>query len=80
MRPFDREPAFPAHPRDVGETERFSLGYPKGAPMGTTEQADDAPAAPPVVGLRTKPGRYVFTEEGNADGWIASDYVVDPDP
>lgn len=25
----------------------------------------------------TKPGRRVFTERGNADGWISSDLVVE---
>lgn len=48
--------------------------------MGASEHADDADSTPSVVGLRTKPGRFVFTEEGNSDGWIASDLVVDPDP
>lgn len=27
---------------------------------------------------RSSPDRLVFTEEGNTDGWIATDYTVDP--
>jgi hypothetical protein len=28
----------------------------------------------------SRPGRVVFTEEDNTDGWIATDVVVDPEP
>ena len=28
----------------------------------------------------SSPGTTVFTEEGNTDGWIASDTTVDPKP
>lgn len=26
--------------------------------------------------VRTRPGRYVFTEDGNPDAWIATDIAV----
>lgn len=31
-----------------------------------------------VSALRTSPERTVFTEDGNSDGWIATDLVVEP--
>jgi hypothetical protein len=31
-----------------------------------------------VSALRTSPDRVVFTENGNADGWIATDHTVEP--
>ena len=34
-------------------------------------------AAPLVSALRTSPDRTVFTEDGNNDGWIATDLTVD---
>jgi len=37
----------------------------------------DAEEAPTVSAHRTSPDRTVFTENGNCDGWIASDLVVD---
>jgi len=30
-----------------------------------------------VSACRTRPGRLVFIESGNTDGWIATDVVVD---
>lgn len=36
--------------------------------------------APPVMAHESRPGRTVFTESGNADGWIATDLTVDPRP
>ncbi|MFC7136876.1 hypothetical protein [Halobaculum litoreum] len=35
-------------------------------------------ATPPVnvTALRTRPDRTVFTEDDNADGWIATDLTV----
>ncbi len=35
-------------------------------------------AAPLVSALRTTPDRTVFTEDGNSDGWIATDLTVEP--
>ncbi|ADJ15294.1 hypothetical protein [Halalkalicoccus jeotgali] len=29
-----------------------------------------------VSALRTSPDRIVFTEDGNSEGWIATDYTV----
>jgi hypothetical protein len=46
------------------------------------QEPDDAPAAdetPPVSVHRTNPERVVFTEDGNRDGWLASDLVVSVD-
>lgn len=28
----------------------------------------------------TRPGKRVFLEDGNTEGWIATDYTVDPQP
>lgn len=44
--------------------------------METTEGAADADE-PAVSAHRTRPGRTVFTEQGNSDGWIASDLTVE---
>jgi hypothetical protein len=30
-----------------------------------------------VTAHESSPDRFVFTEEGNTDGWIATDYTVD---
>jgi len=38
-----------------------------------TRTADSAPC---VSALRASPNRTVFTEEGNCDGWIATDSIV----
>lgn len=32
----------------------------------------------PVTAHETRPGRVVFTEAGNSDGWIATDLTVEP--
>lgn len=46
------------------------------------EQIDDqeGPKEPTalVSALRTSPDRTVFTENGNSDGWIATDHTVEP--
>ena len=39
----------------------------------TPETADDTPC---VSVCNATPERTVFTEEGNKDGWIATDYSV----
>lgn len=44
--------------------------------MAATRETEEAP----VVGLRahaTSPGKTVFTEPDNNDGWIATDVTVD---
>lgn len=35
-------------------------------------------AAPLVSALQATPDRTVFTEDGNSDGWIATDLTVEP--
>ena len=37
---------------------------------------DDEEVAPCVSALAASPNRTVFTEEGNCDGWIATDLIV----
>lgn len=46
---------------------------------------DDGSEPHPVTGievaaLETCPGRTVFIESGNTEGWIATDLAVDPLP
>lgn len=43
--------------------------------------AEEIPVVPDVCisAHRTCPGRYVFTENGNVDGWIATDLTVSLD-
>jgi hypothetical protein len=33
--------------------------------------------SPEIAVCETRPGKLVFLESGNADGWIASDLTVD---
>lgn len=40
----------------------------------TDEQEEPAAI---VSALRTSPDRTVFTEDGNSDGWIATDHTVE---
>lgn len=40
---------------------------------------DDLPSSV-VTSHETSPGRLVFTEAGNTDGWIATDSTVDLEP
>lgn len=43
-----------------------------------TPAETDAETETPALSLHeTRPGRSVLTEEGNTDGWIASDLTVD---
>lgn len=48
--------------------------------MSTTVDADEREApsedSPMVEACETSPGRVVFTESGNTDGWIATDLTV----
>jgi hypothetical protein len=37
----------------------------------------DAVSPPRISALRSSPERVVFTEDGNTNGWIASDTTVD---
>ena len=52
----------------------------EGPSVGSVD--DGQQTAPPDVSVtahRSAPGRIVFVEEGNSDGWIASSLTVDPD-
>lgn len=40
-------------------------------------EADRESESPALSLLETRPGRRVLTEEGNTDGWIATDVTVD---
>lgn len=44
----------------------------------TSETSDDD--VPPLSCYRTCPEKSVFTEPGNADGWIATDTTVELEP
>lgn len=39
--------------------------------------ADDERNVPTISAHETVPGRLVFTETGNEDGWIATELTVD---
>jgi hypothetical protein len=41
---------------------------------------DDESSSPAVFCQESRPGRAVFTERGNPDGWIATDDPVDARP
>jgi hypothetical protein len=52
-------------------------------PTGTQSRTDDdgvppLPETPTVSVCQSCPGRTVFLESGNTDGWIASDLTVEP--
>ncbi|MFC7172926.1 hypothetical protein ACFR97_09390 [Haloplanus litoreus] len=52
-------------------------------PTGTRSGTDDdgkpeMPDRPTVSVCESCPGRAVFMESGNTDGWIASDLTVEP--
>ncbi|MFW6321553.1 MAG: hypothetical protein ACOC0Z_06840 [Halohasta sp.] len=40
------------------------------------QEVDDSADAPCISALKSSPDRTVFTEEGNCDGWIATDLIV----
>ena len=46
---------------------------------GPDEIVGDGRDTPPVSQLRTSPERFVFTEDGNSEGWIATNRVVSVD-
>lgn len=51
--------------------------------MSSSEPPElNAPTEPDVgvVRFQTRPGRFVFAERDNVDGWIATDLAVDPQP
>ena len=43
-----------------------------------TETVEEPAVA--VTSHETRPGKLVFTEQDNSDGWIATDLVVDLEP
>lgn len=48
--------------------------------METFEDEEEVGAGSRTVSAHhTTPDRVVFTEEGNSDGWIASDLTVEPE-
>jgi hypothetical protein len=49
--------------------------------MTDARSPDPAPAEEPrrVLAHASRPDRTVFTEEGNTEGWIASDLVISVD-
>jgi len=46
---------------------------------GNQSTATEEPAAI-VCSHETRPGKIVFTERNNTDGWIATDVAVDLEP
>ncbi|WP_165875217.1 DUF7331 family protein [Natrarchaeobius chitinivorans] len=53
------------------------------APVRRQESdTDEEPAEPAaiVTSHETSPGKLVFTERDNTDGWIATDVAVDLEP
>ncbi len=50
-------------------------------PDVTPDESESGPAEPEdtVSAICTSPDRVVFTEDGNPDGWIATDVAVDPE-
>ncbi|WP_185911663.1 hypothetical protein [Halonotius roseus] len=42
----------------------------------SSTEPEPAAATPSVSACNATPDRTVFTEEGNEDGWIATDYSV----
>jgi hypothetical protein len=53
------------------ETER------DGTAVRRRDESEDFDPAESVSAYESRPGRLVFTEEGNTDGWIAIDGAVD---
>lgn len=45
-----------------------------GHDIGVTDEHEEPAAF--VSALRTSPDRVVFTEDGNSEGWIATDHTV----
>lgn len=49
------------------------------SPRSKRETTSGQPTAPQtdVAAYESRPGRFVFLEDGNTDGWIATDLVMD---
>jgi hypothetical protein len=50
---------------------------PEADSVDSDAQADDERVVPTVTVHETKPGRLVFTELDNEDGWVATDLAVE---
>ncbi|MFB6121777.1 MAG: hypothetical protein ABEJ68_11760 [Halobacteriaceae archaeon] len=48
--------------------------------MDADTASQEKPERPSVAACESCPGRTVFVEDGNSDGWIASDLTVEPTP
>ncbi|MFB6107515.1 MAG: hypothetical protein ABEJ82_01580 [Haloplanus sp.] len=44
----------------------------------TTAPEEVEAAVPELNACVSSPGRVVFVEAGNSDGWLATDYTVEP--
>jgi hypothetical protein len=44
------------------------------------DEAAEATGEHRVTAHESRPGRTVFTEEGNSDAWIATDLTLDAEP
>ena len=49
---------------------------------GSRREVTEAPGAveSDVSTYESRPGRVVFVEDGNSDGWLATDVTVEPRP
>ncbi|EJN61471.1 hypothetical protein SAMN04487950_2675 [Halogranum rubrum] len=47
-------------------------------PDATETFDEESEDAPDISVCESTPGTSVFTEAGNSDGWIATDFVVEP--
>ena len=50
----------------------------QGRLQSRSTDADPSREVPDVSVCRSRPGRFVFLEAGNTDGWIATDATVAP--
>ncbi|AUX09901.1 hypothetical protein AArcSl_2277 [Halalkaliarchaeum desulfuricum] len=50
---------------------------PEGDATDGSEGREPTETAPEICTVRTAPGRLLFSETDNPDGWIATDYTVD---
>jgi len=48
--------------------------------MPRSDAGPDREKSTAVQSFQSSPDRTVFTEEGNPDGWIATDLAVEPEP
>ena len=55
------------------------MDAPANAPETQTDTDPETPVGK-ITSHETRPGRLVFTERDNVDGWIATDAAVDLEP